>query len=107
MSENTRYADVPTPTPGKEWLEASSADRLDLIQLALSFTYLVDVIEAKENGEIVLRLNEPLGPEKRGTVLLDIEEHLKKVIDKGLYVMLEALGDKNSLRNLRGIEVKS
>jgi hypothetical protein len=42
----------------------------------------------------------------RGSLLLDFEECIKKNIDQGLTVWGEALGDKNSLRNLRGIEVK-
>ena len=35
-----------------------------------------------------------------------LEEDLKLNIDKGLTVWCEPLGDKNSLRNLRGIKIK-
>jgi hypothetical protein len=38
---------------------------------------------------------------------LDLEELFKKSVDQGITVWGEALGDKNSLRNLRGIEVKT
>ena len=44
---------------------------------------------------------------KRGPLLLDFEVFLKEAIDPGLVVWLEPLGDRNSLRNLRGIEVKA
>ena len=37
----------------------------------------------------------------------DLEAFLKESIDPGLVVWLEPLGDRSSLRNLRGIEVKS
>lgn len=67
----------------------------------------IKVAEAKENGHVILELTQPLGPEKRGTFLLDLEQHLKDSIDQGISVWLAALGDKNSLRNLRGIKVKS
>lgn len=107
MTDNMGYADVATPTPGKEWLEKSNDERLELIKKALASNNTVEPISAQENGQIILKFNDPLGPEKRGTVLLDIEEDLKKSVDQGLYVLLETLGDKNSLRNLRGIEVKS
>ena len=53
-----------------------------------------------------MKFTEPHGPEIRGTKLLDLEELLKENVDLGITIWLEPLGDKNSLRNLRGIEVK-
>jgi hypothetical protein len=44
---------------------------------------------------------------ERGTFLLDLESLLKSQIDNGINIWLEPIGDKNSLRNLRGIEVKN
>ena len=38
-------------------------------------------------------------------LLLDIEEILKKTVDEGITVWLEAVGDKSKLRKLRGIEI--
>ena len=40
----------------------------------------------------------------RGILLLDLEDRIKKNIDKGLTVWLEPVGDKSKLRNLRGIK---
>ena len=37
---------------------------------------------------------------------MDFEVHLLAYVDGALNVWLEPLGDRNSLRNLRGIEVK-
>ena len=39
-------------------------------------------------------------------LLLDLEERLKKNIDKGLTVWFEPIGDKSKLRNLRGIKIQ-
>ena len=64
-------------------------------------------VEAKPDGQVIIRLLEPVPADKRGTLLLDLEAFLKESIDPGLAVWLEPLGDHNSLRNLRGIEVKS
>ena len=43
-------------------------------------------------------------PKERGPLLLDLEDELCK-IDKSIRVWHIPLGDKNSLRNLRGIKV--
>jgi hypothetical protein len=43
----------------------------------------------------------------RGAFLLDLELLLKENIDSGVFIWCEPIGDKNSLRNLRGIEIVS
>lgn len=77
-----------------------------VIDLNESYSAIVVVSEANVDGQIIVQLLTPMGPEKRGTILLDLEHELKESIDQGLTVWLEPLGDKSSLRNLRGIEVK-
>lgn len=68
---------------------------------------LIVITAVKDDGQVIVSLKEQLPADKRGTVLLDIEAFLKETVDQGLAVWLEGLGDKNSLRNLRGIEVKA
>ncbi len=65
------------------------------------------IVEAKTDGQVIVKLPEPVPADKRGTLLLDLEEFLKKSIDPGLVVWHESFSDRSSLRNLRGIEVKS
>ena len=77
-----------------------------IIDLNESFASIVVVSEANVDGHVVVQLLLPMGPDKRGTILLDLEHELKESVDQGLTVWLEPLGDKSSLRNLRGIEVK-
>lgn len=102
-----------TPTPGSSWMNDSDEGRLESVKMALlesspetTFKEKVDIVEAKKDGQVIVKFLEPLGPEVRGTILLDLEEYLKGKVERGLTVWLEPLGDRNSLRNLRGIEVK-
>lgn len=105
-------ANAITPTPGDPWRNRSGAERQALVKDALNGLPAIpggvlDVVETKEDGQVILRLLEPVSADKRGTLLLDVEAYLKETIDEALVVWLEPLGDKSSLRNLRGIEVKS
>lgn len=112
MGSNLRYSGVDTPPPSTEWVKSSDAERLSRLEqvLATQKPLLQEVLmiaSAKQDGQVIVSLKEQLPPNKRGTVLLDLEEFLKEAVDPGLVVWLDALGDKNSLRNLRGIEVKA
>ncbi len=101
-----------SPTPGPAWRQLLDAERLAKGRNALhvgpvSMSGNIVIAAANQDGQILVSLIEPMPAGKRGTLLLDLEEFLKKVIDPGLVVWLEPLGDRNSLRNLRGIEVKA
>lgn len=102
-----------TPTPGMFWVNDSDVGRLERVSVALSesstgttFKEKVEIVEAKRDGQVIVKFIETFGPELRGTILLDLEEYLKKRVDLGLTVWLEPMEDRNTLRNLRGIEVK-
>lgn len=106
------YAQTDTPLPGSAWRQLSDAERLKLIMDTLhTGSEAVDenivIAAANQDGQILVSLVESMPAGKRGTLLLDIEATLKEAIDPGLVVWLEPLGDRNSLRNLRGIEVKA
>ena len=105
-----KHAQTVTPTPGPAWRKMSDAQRLARVEAALraekaAFNGLA-VTAARPNGEVIVTLAGSISIPKRGPLLLDFEASLKKAIDPGLAVWLEPLGDRNSLRNLRGIEVK-
>ncbi len=109
---NLGHAYADTPSPGPEWRQLSDAGRrtrvIDALQAgAAALNGAVVIAAAKEDGQIIVNLVEPQPAGKRGQLLLDLEAFLKEAIDPGLSVWLEALGDRNSLRNLRGIEVKA
>ena len=105
------YAEVDSPSPSVEWLGLSGAQRIERINQFINMANpdlngQLLIVAAKKNGEVVVRMLNPLTASVRGSLLLDFEEFIKKNIDQGLTAWGEALGDKNSLRNLRGIEVK-
>jgi hypothetical protein len=60
----------------------------------------------EKSGEVFTSFLNPLSARDRGTFLLDLESLLKASIEESITVWCEPLGDKNSLRNLRGIEIK-
>lgn len=109
---NLEFASVPTPVPGDIWRTLTDRERLLEVEGALmtqlpALRDLVSIVDAKSDGQIIVSLRVPVPADKRGTLLLDLEGGLKDLIDPGLVVWLEPLGDKSSLRRLRGIEVKS
>ncbi len=111
-SELFRYAYADTPSPSLEWQQLSGAERYIRVTDALRAEIAVPndaiiIVAAREDGQVIVNLTEPMSAGKRGTLLLDLEAFLKETIDPGLVVWLTSLGDRNSLRNLRGIEVKS
>jgi hypothetical protein len=111
MSTKLFYAEVDSPNPSTSWICMSEEQRIEKINQAINqkitaFSKELLVVAAKNNGEVVVRILNPLTASVRGTLLLDFEEFIKQEIDQGLTAWGEALGDKNSLRNLRGIEVK-
>lgn len=106
------HAKTDTPVPGPEWRKLPDAERQVRVMRALqngatALNGVVAIAAAKEDGQIIVKFAGPQSASKRGQLLLDLEEFLKKEIDPGLTVWLEPLGDRNSLRNLRGIEVKA
>ena len=112
MNTNLRHAVTPTPTPDVSWKIMKDDARLRVITTLLeenssSFGTTVFVTSTRQDGQVICGFKEPICANRRGTILLDLEEILKTKVDQGITVWLEPLGDKNSLRNLRGIEVKS
>jgi precorrin-3B methylase len=110
MEKYNSYANDDAFAPTKKWSEANDEDRLICVKEILEknkkkFNSKIEILEAKIDGQIIVNFIEPVGSASRGTILLDLEELLKSKVDVGLTVWLEPLGDKNSLRNLRGIEV--
>ncbi len=112
ISELFKYAYADTPSPSLEWRQLSDAERharvMDVLRAGtVALKNAVVIVAAKEDGQIIVNLAESMSAGKRGTLLLDLEAFLKEAIDPGLVVWLTSLGDRNSLRNLRGIEVRS
>lgn len=106
------HATAISPTPSGSWAALSDDQRIASIHRVVHalqpvFEEHLAIVFAKQDGQVIVRMMTPLGPSERGTLLLDFEDFLKHEVDQGITVWGESLGDKNSLRNLRGIEVKS
>ena len=112
MDSKLLFATQASPVVSAKWYQQSELERISELKNVVDrsggqFSEAVEVIGAKKDGQVVVRMLKTCGPAERGTLLLDLEELFKKSVDHGITVWGEALGDKNSLRNLRGIEVKT
>ncbi|BBL70621.1 hypothetical protein [Methylogaea oryzae] len=105
---NLKDSRTQTPAPGAAWRRLTDAERMARVEQALhsgpgAFNRAVAVATAEENGEVIVGLLQPLSAGERGTLLLDLEAFLKETVEPSLAVWLEPLGDRSSLRNLRGM----
>ena len=104
------FANEDSPLAGSGWVSMDDPMRLEAlitqIQTRMEFSGITPT-RTSVTGQVYVAFKEPIGSSLRGGLLLDLEEHLKNTIDPAINIWCEPLGDKNSLRNLRGIEIKS
>lgn len=104
------YSRADSPVVSDSWAALETSVRVGLVARALSqnekFRCLLPT-QARDDGQVFVSLEEPLGAGERGIILRAAEALLKDQIDVGITLWCEPLGDKNSLRKLRGIEVRS
>lgn len=101
-----------TPKPGKIWINRIESEKIFVISELLNrinpvFKEYIEIISANNNGAVLVNLLKDIKPSKRGELLLDFEYILKKKIDRAIYINVESMGDKSSLRNLRGIVIEN
>ena len=104
------FANADTPLPLSSWVSMDDSSRLNAVSTQIQSRREFSGITPTRTfttGQVYVALNEPVISSMRGGMLLDLEEHLKNSIDPSINIWCEPLGDKNSLRNLRGIEIKS
>ena len=107
---STEYANDISPLSSYQWRDISELERITKLNSALKFHKgfnKIHVTKAFLDGQVTINLNEVMTASERGQFLLDIEDFLKDQIDAGITIWHESIGDKNSLRNLRGIDVIS
>jgi hypothetical protein len=103
-------ASTPTPQVDTEWISKDNLTRLNQINKVLqgtSFEEFVSPTRTFADGQIYFTFKKQVSSSSRGIFLLDLELMLKDNIDSGIVIWCEPIGDKNSLRNLRGIEIIS
>ena len=104
------FSNVPSPVPSDDWVSLTIGERIDLINKSIqnfSLNVDIDVVEANKGGQVSVIINNTLSAGERGPLLLNIESFLKLNVDNGITIWHAPIGDKSSLRNLRGIEVLS
>ena len=103
-------ANADTPVTQTTWKLMPDIERIKLLnkQIGKKQDYMsISINKTTESGQVLVTLQGKFTAGKRGIYLLDFERYLKENVDKGISVWCEAIGDKNSLRNLRGIQIKS
>ena len=103
-------ANADTPITQKTWKLMPDIERINLLneQIGKKQDYMsISINKTSESGQVLVTLDGKFTASKRGIYLLDFERYLKDNVDQGISVWCETIGDKNSLRNLRGIEIKS
>ena len=103
------FNDAETPSIDDSWKKMSDLDRMKLVENVIRTNNLGQVISVSritDKGEVYINLLENLNAGQRGSKLLDVEMLFKDNIDNGIVLWCEPLGDKNSLRKLRGIQIK-
>ncbi|MCA9460135.1 MAG: hypothetical protein KC550_06315 [Nanoarchaeota archaeon] len=104
------YSKVDTPIVGESWKKANNDERIklitDCIQKNDKFKNIIPG-RTTDSGQVYIELKNSIPANLRGMLILDFEEYLKIKIDDGINVWCEPIGDKNSLRKLRGVLMKS
>ncbi len=103
-------AHTPTPSPSTHWRQLTPEDRLSAVRQIAIESNLSDklvILRTTSLGQIIVSLVATVSTQERSDLLLDFEAKLKAHIDEGLCLWNEPLGDKNSLRKLRGITIES
>ena len=103
-------AATPTPQVDAEWIGKDNLTRLKQINKILKDTRFEEFVSPSRtfaDGQIYFTFKKQISSSLRGIFLLDLELMLKENVDPGIIIWCEPIGDKNSLRNLRGIEIIS
>ena len=103
------FAGLDSPNVSNFWRNLEPNERLKRVSEVRDSDARFSSIQTSRvlaNGEIFVNLVEAIPANVRGSLLLDFEVELKSRIDIGIVVWCEPLGDKSTLRNLRGIQIK-
>ena len=104
------FSNLTTPITSQDWKRESEENRIKSVskELKKNISYKdFEVIKAPDNGQIVLKIERIIPANERGLLLLELEGMLKSVVDKGITVWCEPVGDKSKLRQLRGVKINA
>ena len=111
------YASAETPGVSDRFVRLEEKARYDLVRQKILVFFngiwmdedvqSLDLVSVNSRGEILVKFLKTPPASKRGPCLLGLEKYLKTEIDDGIVVWHAALGDKNSLRKLRGVTIEN
>ena len=104
------FSNTETLLPSEIWKKKEEDERIKIISNFLKSNILYKdfkVIKAFDNGSVIIRIDQLIAANKRGIFLLDLEDNLKRTIDKGIVIWCEPVGDKSKLRQLRGVTINT
>jgi hypothetical protein len=109
---NLFFANSISPTPGDDYFNMTDLERFNKVESSLnnidpSWNESLNLVSARENGFVVLEFKHSLAVEERSSYLINIENQLCNNVDSSITIWIAPVGDKSSLRKLRGIEVKN
>jgi hypothetical protein len=102
----THFAYEDSPVTGARWKKSSESDRIGWVVSALKHIEAysdLEVINAPKDGRVVVRTLRAIPANERGLFFLEMEAMLKDVVDQGITIWCEPVGDKSKLRKLRGV----
>ena len=104
------FSNIDSPKPGVDWIAKSESERV--WELKLFFDNMSDykdirVVNAQNNGHVVIAIDYTIPANKRGLFLLSLEEKLKESFDPAVTLWCEPVGDKSKLRALRGVQINA
>jgi len=103
------FSNEKTAVTEENWRKMSEEERINRIYKCFEKNQEYKefkVLNAPDNGQIVLQIERLIPANERGIFLLDLEIILKNNIDKAITVWCEPVGDKSKLRQLRGVKIK-
>ena len=83
------FSNQETPRPSENWKNLSESSRIEMIAEELKKNKIYDgfeVVEAPDNGQIVLKIERTIPAKERGILLLELEEKMKSSLDKGEFI---------------------
>lgn len=108
MNEDIKSeAELDSPQVSDGYRRNSKDGRKNIISQAIPLSYMkytFEVVDCQDDGSVYFSCS-PLLVSERGTILLELESHLKSTVDSGITVWLSPLGDRSALRKLRGVNI--
>jgi hypothetical protein len=101
------YATKDSPMATKKWLNLSNDERLSMLKKVSNDYDSIKFTRTTDLGYVYVKLEDDIDAGDRGVLLLQLEKVLKFEIDECITIWHEPIGDRSSLRMLRGIKIKT